>query len=98
MSPTDKAFAEKRREKRFPINSTVLITLADQKQISGVCCNVSGSGLLVRADQSITIGSLVQLDIQEGRIDFHADADVVRVDVVDGQFLLGLQLHKKLPD
>lgn len=95
---TDKTFAEKRREKRFPIHSTVLITLADQRQITGVCCNVSGSGLLIQAEQSIAVGSLVQLDIQEGRIDFHADADVVRADVVDGQFLLGLQLHKKLPE
>lgn len=41
-------------------------------------------------------GSTVQLDIQEGRIDFKADAQVMRSEEENGQYLLGLKVSKTI--
>lgn len=95
MSTSTTSYAEKRSERRFPIHSQVSISLVNKQVIKGVCLNVSGSGLLVKSEKAILVGSVVQLDIQEGRIDFKADAEVVRCEHDNGAFLLGLKMHQK---
>lgn len=90
------SYSEKRSERRFPINSVVNITLSNKRVIQGICCNISGSGMLIRAEKPVVVGSTVQLDIQEGRIDFKADAEVMRLEEENGQFLLGLKVSKKI--
>ncbi|SRR5690554_1093661 len=92
------SYIEKRRERRFPVSSEVNMILANKRIIKGVCHNISGSGMLIRAEQSIRVGSRLRLDIQEGRIDFKADAIVMRLEEADGYFWIGLTVNKKLPN
>lgn len=90
-------YVEKRRERRFPVNSEVSMILANKRIIKGVCHNISGSGMLIRAEQSLRLGTRLQLDVQEGRIDFKADAIVMRVEEADGYYWVGLAVNKKIP-
>jgi hypothetical protein len=94
--PNEK-FTEKRQERRFPISATVLITVANNKTVEGVCRNISGSGLLVETDKLVRTGRQVRIDIQKGRINFSADATIVRAEEQDGKFLLGVHVDKKIP-
>lgn len=91
------SYDEKRKERRFPVSSDVKMMLANKRIVNGVCKNISGSGMLVRAERAIRVGAKLQLEIQEGRIDFKADAVVVRAEVVDDSHWLGLEVNKKLP-
>ena len=96
MSTQPKNVQEKRAERRFPINSIVQMTLANNKKLTGRCCNISGSGMLVRADRGAAVGASITLQIQEGKIDYQADAEVVRVAEDDDSFLIALKVNKQI--
>lgn len=96
MSPQSSQFREKRAERRFPINSIVHITLASNKKITGKCCNISGSGLLIFSDKPAPVGGIVRIDIQEGKIDFKAEAEVVRVVEEENGFMIAVRVNQQL--
>lgn len=96
MSNHAKDYSEKRAERRFPINSEVHMTLSNNKTVTGRCCNISGSGMLVQSDKPATVGGTVQLSIQEGKIDFKAEAEVVRVTEEEDSFLIALKVNQQL--
>lgn len=96
MSNEAKQYNEKRAERRFPINSIVHMTMSNNKKVTGRCCNISGSGMLVKADKPATVGGNVRLEIQEGKIDFKAEAEVVRIVEEDNAFLIALKVHQQL--
>lgn len=96
MSSQDSKYNEKRSETRFPINSEVSITLPDNKIAKGVCCNISGSGMLIKTDSDISVDDAVSLNITEGKIDFNADAVVVRVVEDSGSTLVAVKISKQL--
>ena len=86
-------FSEKRREKRFPINSEVKITLKPtDKLVVGRCINISGSGLLISTDKSIPLDKDVLIDISEGKIEYGAEATVVRCEEKDGKYFIGIRV------
>ncbi len=90
-------YNEKRIESRFPINSTVKITVPGSvTPIVGTCCNISGSGLLIRTDKGIAVDKKVLIDINEGKIEFSAEAVIVRNQEDEGSFLLGIRVTNQL--
>lgn len=97
MSKVKIDYSEKRRETRFPINSNVKISVPPgTNTILGTCCNISGSGLLIRTDKSIAIDKEILIDIAEGKIEFSAEAIIVRCEEEDGGFLLGIKVTNQL--
>ena len=90
-------FSEKRSEKRFPINSEVKITIkSSNKTITGRCMNISGSGLLISTDKAIGTDKEVLIDISEGKIEYGAEAAVVRCEETNGQFLIGIKVTNQI--
>ena len=97
MNSKNSGIAEKRREKRFPINSNVKLTVKPgDKVVMGVCVNISGSGLLIRADKAIAIDKELMIDISEGKIEYSAEAVVVRCQEENGQFMVGIRVTNQL--
>lgn len=97
MIKTSIDFSEKRREKRFPISSRVKITTnPDAKIIMGVCMNISGSGLLISTDQAIAADKTIVIDISEGKIEYSAEAVVIRCDENNGKFMIGIKVTNQL--
>jgi hypothetical protein len=93
---TAKPFDEKRTETRFPINSIAKITiLKTEKVVMGTCRNISGSGLLICAEKTITPNSMVRIEITEGKIEFKAEATVVRVAQDEKEILIALRITKQ---
>lgn len=90
-------YDEKRRETRFPINSTVKITLpSSATPVIGTCCNISGSGLQIRTDKNIPVDKEVLIDISEGKIEFSAEAIIVRSQAEENGFVLGIKVTNQL--
>ena len=80
MSKQETSYDEKRTETRFPINSVAKITIIkNEKVISGTCRNISGSGMLICTEKTIAPDTAIKIEIAEGKIEFNADATVVRV-------------------
>jgi hypothetical protein len=90
-------YDEKRREKRFPISSTVQITIPNTKTpIIGTCCNISGSGLLIQTEKAVPMKSNVLIDISEGKIEFSAEGVIVRCDKNDDGYYIGVKITEQL--
>lgn len=97
MNTLNMDYDEKRREKRFPISSTVKICKPNSTMpIMGICCNISGSGLLIQAEKAIAMDSKVLIDIAEGKIDFSAEGIIVRCDKNDDGFYIGIKVTQQL--
>ncbi len=92
----NKSFDEKRTETRFPINSVAKVTvIKNEKVIMGTCRNISGSGMLICVEKSIKPETAIKIEIAEGKIEFNADASVVRVVEDDDEILVAVKITKQ---
>ena len=86
-------YSEKRSEIRLPINAKIDITLKeDNFKLQGVCCNMSASGILVRTKEKIKPGTELLLQMSEGKLDFSADGEVIRLVEDEKHFLVAIKL------
>ena len=91
-----KSFDEKRSETRFPINSIAKLTVLKNDQvIMGTCRNISGSGMLICAEKSITPDTEIKIEIAEGKIEFNAEATVVRTVQDEKETLVAVKITRQ---
>lgn len=96
MKKQSKPYDEKRTETRFPINSIAKITLIkSEKVIMGTCRNISGSGMLICTEKTIAPNSLIKIEITEGKIEFNAEATVVRVAQGEKEIMVAVKITKQ---
>ena len=96
MNKQNTSFQEKRAETRFPVNSVAKMTiLKNDKVIMGECRNISGSGMLISTDKTISPDTNIKIEIAEGKIEFNAEATVVRVVLDDDETLIAVRITKQ---
>jgi hypothetical protein len=88
-------YDEKRQFIRMKVDTEVTLTVRDNgQQYSGLCKDLSGSGMLIEMDKDIPIGSNVDIRITSGKNPFVADAQVARVKTAPGEkFIVGLKIN-----
>ncbi len=95
MLQEQRVYDEKRNFIRMKINTLVQIK-SDDKEFLARCKDLSGSGMLILAEQALDMGSTVEVCIAsetEKQQTFRASGEVVRVDPVNPSgYILGLAL------
>jgi c-di-GMP-binding flagellar brake protein YcgR len=95
MLVEQRVYDEKRNFIRMKINTLVQIR-SEGKQLVARCKDLSGSGMLILADESLPLGSTVEVCIEpetEKHQAFRASGEIVRVDPVNpAGYILGLSL------
>ncbi|HSB96599.1 MAG TPA: PilZ domain-containing protein, partial [Spongiibacteraceae bacterium] len=95
MLQEQRVYDEKRNFIRMKINTLVQVR-SDDKEFMARCKDLSGSGMLILAEQALTLGSTVEVCIEpetEKQQRFRASGEVVRVDPVNPSgYILGLAL------
>lgn len=90
-----RVYDEKRNFIRMKINTLVQVR-SDDKEFVARCKDLSGSGMLILAEQALALGSTVEVCIEpetEKHQPFRASGEVVRVDPVNPSgYILGLAL------
>lgn len=97
MSSIEAAYNEKRDFIRMRINSQVNIRQAG-KDYEGICKDLSGTGMLIQTNHAFSVGSELQVSIEqkiETHLPFNAIAEVTRVDSgSNGNFTVGLAIKE----
>jgi hypothetical protein len=91
---SERTYNEKRDFIRMKINSAVVIN-HQGTEYKGVCKDLSGAGMSVATQESLTVGDKVQVSIEtqdDSHLPFNATASVSRVDSNDGGYLIGLSI------
>lgn len=90
-----RVYDEKRNFIRMKINTLVKVS-SEGKEFVARCKDLSGSGMLILAEESVALGSTVEVCIEpetEKHQPFRASGEVVRVDPVNpAGYILGLSL------
>lgn len=88
---------EKRRAPRVQTSTTARVWVGDE-EISVQLVNLSALGILAVPARRLMVGMVVLMELSLPEHDaLHLAAEVVREDVVDGHYAVGLQL-KDLPE
>lgn len=95
MALEHRAYDEKRNFIRMKINTPVQVQCGGER-FTARCRDLSGSGILLQSDRELTLGTEVEIHIdQEGDnlLPFDASAQVVRVDAMNPSgYILGLSI------
>lgn len=95
MENQNNSFSDRRAEVRLPINAAITLTiLPDNYKIEGVCCNMSASGILIRSKEKVKAGTQLLLTMQEGKIDFSSEGEVIRLVEDDKEYLIAIKLNQ----
>jgi hypothetical protein len=99
MSSIDRDFSEKRNFIRMRINSDVNLE-SNGQQYTGICRDISGSGLLVETQQAFTLGDEVRISIpqkSETHLPFNATTEVTRVsNGSEDRYIIGFSIIELL--
>ena len=100
MSALDRSYEEKRDFIRMRVNSPITIKHNGNTH-TGICKDLSGTGLLVETDATLSIDDECIVNIEqedETRRGFHAEVKVNRVDSNgDGNNSIGFSITEILP-
>jgi hypothetical protein len=93
MAITDKNYSEKRNFIRMRINTEIVLENGDG-QLTGLCKDISGSGLLIELDREIPIGTTLEAHINQNsdrHSPFRATCETARIlHGENGKYLIGL--------
>ena len=84
--------SDKRKEKRFAVNATVVITGTKSKEVVyGVCWDVSETGLKVKTNNPLPKDKTLQLEIDDQITIVTAEAKPAFIEEKDGSYITGLK-------
>lgn len=95
MSP-ERTYNEKRDFIRMKINSAVVLD-HQGTEYKGTCKDLSGAGMSIATEQSLTVGDQVHVSIasqDDSHLPYKATASVSRVDSTDEGYLIGLSVDQ----
>lgn len=103
MSLASRQYNEKRNFLRMQIDSPVAISMqSDNDEVTGICRDLSGGGMLVEASRVLPMGAQVDITIMppnDATPMLKAKAEVTRVDSSpDETCILGLEIIEMLPN
>lgn len=92
-------YSEKRDFIRMKIDTTITLNMKDkQKSITGVCKDLSGTGMLIEVDEAIGKGTELQTSLPSNNAAFPALETTVKVvrcsELENGGYLLGTEILK----
>jgi len=84
--------ADQRREFRFLLNGKLDIIVSASEQFTGICHNISGSGLLIISPKALTVGQSIRVELSQRRVEFSADAAVIRCEKINDAYHIGVEI------
>ena len=92
---------DRRKEPRFPINATVKVISADGMHVhSGLCCDVSRTGLKIDIKEELPVNETLKLEIEEEQVIYLAEATVAHSSKTEDGFIVGFEVkfEPELPE
>ncbi len=97
MTTDNNAYKEKRSEIRIPLHCDVnLVDINDGTTVTGRCCNISPSGMLVQLTQHVKVGTDLDISLTDDKVgEFNAKGNIIRVVRDDKLYLTAIKLEKE---
>ncbi|CAA0091556.1 Uncharacterised protein [BD1-7 clade bacterium] len=88
-------YTEKRSEKRIPLHCDVtLVDKEDATTVTGRCCNLSTSGMLVQLSEHVKVGTLLDISLTDESVgEFEASGEIIRVVRDDKLYLTAIKFQ-----